>query len=421
MILRSAIFCLFLSLLFTSCSEPDLGPGEIIERPASSEAFHSRYPDSAFAIGGVIAIDLEGKGQALPDSVYDSFPDEQGIDIVQVNVNKSSTYHFRLQEGLDVDLELIDPFNSTVFRLSPQNRSNSSVLQEGKYGIKIYNNVAHVDSSSRARKLLFLKPDTELMASDPIGILAGRSEFLLETDLYMILGSDGCESCNLEQARMSGFVFHQYDEERTNLNDVLLRGANMDSVSLRYADISGNYANFSSFRGANLRFSSINGFIDLSHSNFSRADLNSVILSGLSGRFLDFDLCDLRRSSATELNFRDASFVDCNLLLSEFSNNIFEFADFTYAKFGGSSFIETNLTNSLLIESDMVGADISNNDFTGCDMSEANLSNANVTGSNFCNLKAFRNMKASLAVGIGEADCLPEIVQKLIDAGGEPE
>jgi len=419
-----------LLLVLSSCVDDKVvgSSSEVIERPAGSETYFvyedpkdsldPNVDDNTIRIGGVIAVDLEAKDEVLADSIVDSFDSEPGVDIVKLSVVNGAVYHFRIAEGIDIELELIDPFNATVFRLSASNPSYSGELQPGNYGLKFYNNRVYEDSVDN-RLLLFLKPDTELIDTDPLGILNTIPPGNLTTDHYLIVQSGGCDGCDLSQGDFSNFIFHPNNGERISLRDITLKSTNLSHSILSDADITGTFATSVDFSYASLRNSTFTGFGEISHSSFERSDLNSSTFTNISGRFTNFNYSDLRRIVMTDFSLPTSAFVDCIALEAEFTRGVLTNTEFTYFKGGGATLTDIDFSGSDFDSADLVGCDLANSQLNACDLSEANFSNAYVAGASFCRIIQYRNLQIKLAIGIAEAECLLDLIEKIDESVNE--
>jgi uncharacterized protein YjbI with pentapeptide repeats len=420
----SALSIIILTL--SSCVEERvLGPDtEVITRKAGSETYFlidtaggHNPQENTIRIGGVVAFDLEARGEVLADSVIDSFNGEPGIDIVRISVENEYTYHFSLEDGLNVDMELIDPFDATVFRLTADNPSESLILQPGNYGLKIYNNNDYADSLNN-RKLLFLRPDTELVNTDPLGILSEIPQGNLETDHYMILAKGNCRGCDLTEGFFEYFTFHHGEGERVQLTDIQAEKANFRYAKMRDVDISGSFLTEASFEFADLSRAAFFDISEMSHTNFNRTNLNTTTFTNVTGRYTTFEFSDMRRMKILNSELTNSNWIDCIALGSEIRDTDLSKINMTFFKGGGSIFANNDFTSSELNSADMVGCDVTGSIFNNADLTEANFSNANVAGATFCNIFQYRNLRIKLASGIANADCLLELIER-IDAQQE--
>lgn len=392
---------------------------EVIERVAGSETFflvdtaQGHNPEeNAIRIGGVIAIDLEARNEILADSVIDSFEEQPGTDIVKISIVNEGTYHFRIDEGIDIDIELIDPFNSTVFRISPTNPTFSGVLQPGKYGLKLYNNLDY-SSELDNRQLIFFRPDKSLLQEDPLGILAEIPQGNLESDHYMVFQEGSCNECDLSYGFFDYFTFHHLENETVSLNGIRAEDASFKYAKMNDVEISGEFFTKSDFSYADLRRSYFHDIAEMSHVNFDRAKFNSAVFGNISGRFTSFEYCDMRRMVGYDFSLKNSSWIDCIAIATDFQRGDFTGTDFTYLKAGNSVFSDVIFTGSDMTSADLVGSDLSGSNFTNVQLTDANITNANVTGAIFCRVFQYRNFSARLAIGISEAECLLELIEKV--------
>lgn len=431
--------CMILPLAFIACDDSPVGPaGEVFTRKAAAETYFSDQtpnppaPDedateeekeriskitasseNYIRIGGLVAVDLEAKGEMLPDTVYDT--GDAGTDVFRLEVVEPQTYTIRMAEGVNVELEMeriIGSSTSTVFELSPGKSSFTGDLQAGIYEVRVTNLDEYAEGTN-ARKLLFLQPDQELIESDPNGILSNIPAGNLPGDHYLILKERECDGGDFHDGFFRYFVFHKGEEERLSFNNVSFRYADFSYASVNNIDFRGEYANNSYWEYAQLQNSTFSGFGLIAHSIFNYANLNGAAFDSIEGRFTSFDYCDLRRTKFNAFSLRNSSMIDCTALQMEMRNGELSNTDFTFFKGGGAVMSNVDFARSDFNSADLVGVDLSGSILDQCVLSEANLANANVAGASFCRISQTRNLKIKLAINISEAECLLDLIARM--------
>ena len=215
-----------------------------------------------------------------------------------------------------------------------------------------------------------------------------------------VLTGAGLDGADLTGANLDGAVIEQADLRNTvfgdapNLNNVSLRGSNLQmcplaGASIRNADLRG-----ADFRGADLADADLEGGnfdgasfenVDLRNTNFGAAPN----LDGVGFRNANLQMCPLAGASIRNADLGGADFRGANLDGADLTGSAFDGAnlegiDLRTTTFGaGANLDGVSFRNANLQMCPLPGARIRNANLGGADFRGANLTDADLSGSDF--------------------------------------
>lgn len=172
---------------------------------------------------------------------------------------------------------------------------------------------------------------------------------------------------DLTKAYLPAVQIPNYIIRTTQLNDALLTGANMTSVTGENLQAQGADLSQAILRQANLEDSNLSGakFVG---ANLTQARFDSSILLGAD--FTGANITDTRFNRTTTKGFtaqqlyQTASYANRQLGAISLSQNDLTNWDFTGQSMPRASFVATNLTNAIFEDSDISAADFSQSNLT---------------------------------------------------------
>jgi len=148
-----------------------------------------------------------------------------------------------------------------------------------------------------------------------------------------------------------------------------LRGANLDGIILRNADL-----RYADLRGANLRRAYLGGAqfdaADLRGANLNAANLSRVFLVRA-----DLQKADLSHADLSSGHLHDANLAGANLANADLSH-----ANLITANLSSTNMFRADLRVAKLLGANLADADLRQADLNGADLDKANLAGANFQG-----------------------------------------